>query len=70
MTPVLERASSEYISGRQACAILECASSSLQRMALLGQVRTDLKPGVPIRYHKGDVEKLKAAQSQTATAGG
>jgi hypothetical protein len=35
----------------------------------LGQVKTRLQPGVPARYHKGDVQKLALARAKPQAAG-
>lgn len=56
--PSTDPAIAEWITGRQACRVLGCASHALQRAALLGSVRTKIDPGIPIRYHRADVEKL------------
>jgi hypothetical protein len=56
--------SAEFINGRESCRLLGCAASSLQRAALLGEVRTLIVPGRPILYHRDDV--LRCAEIRRA----
>jgi hypothetical protein len=56
--------SAEFINGRESCRIIDCAASSLQRAALLGDIRTLIVPGRPIMYHRDDV--LRCAEIRRA----
>jgi hypothetical protein len=67
MRPVIEP--DDWINGRQAALIVDCSPTAIIRAAMLGQVRIKLQPGVPARYHKGDVKKLAVARARPQTAG-
>jgi hypothetical protein len=61
------RASSvaKWIGGREACRILDCSQSAVQRAALFGLIRVTLQPGFPPRYDRKSVERyavIKAAK--------
>lgn len=56
MRPVIE--AGDHLNGREACRLLGCSATVLQRLAMLGQIAVKLEPGVPPRYHRGDVERL------------
>jgi hypothetical protein len=68
MKPIVDPGSPEWLSGRAASMKIGCSPTALQRAALLGQIRTRLDPGVPPRYHAGDVEKIAQSRPQTARA--
>jgi hypothetical protein len=70
MTPTIGPVNTEWISGRAACKILGCASNALLRASLLGHVKTLAEPGVPIRYHRGDCERLAAQKAGAAPRDG
>jgi hypothetical protein len=55
----------EWITGSAARRILGVGYSSLQRLCVLGRVRTRLDPGVPVRYHRGDVEAVASFESSS-----
>jgi hypothetical protein len=62
----------DYISGNAALRILKTGWYTLQHAAVTGAVRTDIRLGRSIRYHKGDIEKLareRSRQLHTQTAG-
>jgi hypothetical protein len=56
----------EWITGLAARRRLKCSYGALQRLAVLGQVRTRLALGVPVRYRREDVEAIAA---QTVASG-
>ncbi|APW60461.1 hypothetical protein [Paludisphaera borealis] len=35
-------------------------SNRAMRLALLGEIRTQIKPGRPVQFHAGDVERIAA----------
>lgn len=50
--------SSEWMTQRKACALMGRAPSVVQRLALIGQIRTKAEPGCPVRYNRADVERI------------
>jgi hypothetical protein len=56
----------EWITGLAARRLLRCSYGALQRLAVLGQVKTRLAPGEPVRYHRGDVEAIATARAGCA----
>jgi hypothetical protein len=69
MNPVIDPADLDWLNGRQSCRALGCSPSALQRAALVGQIKTKLTPGVPIRYCRADIERIAATRTAPATAG-
>src|SRR5262245_7025998 len=63
MNPATEPRSSEWVNGAAARQLLGKSASALQRAAMLGHVRVALDPGVPPRYHAGDVQRYAQATS-------
>jgi hypothetical protein len=61
-------ASSEFISGTAAIRLLGAGWYTLQSHALTGDVRTDVRMGRAVRYHRDDVERLAAARREAAAA--
>ena len=45
----------DWLTGRAACKLAGCVSSSLLRAAVVGLIRVRLTPGQPPRYNRGDV---------------
>jgi hypothetical protein len=60
---VMTPASGEWITGLAARRLLQCSYGALQRLAVLGQVKTQLAPGVPVRYRRSDVEAIAATRT-------
>jgi hypothetical protein len=61
--------SSEWMTQRQASSLLGRSPSVVQRLALVGQVRTKAEPGCAVRYNRVDVERIaRQAPSQRAGA--
>jgi hypothetical protein len=56
--------SNEWISGLRARQMLGIGYGALQRLAVLGQVRTLIKPGLSPRYSRADVEQLVQAEAE------
>lgn len=55
---------SEWISGLRARQILGIGYGALQRLAVLGKVRTLIEPGLSPRYNRADVEKVAEAENK------
>jgi hypothetical protein len=70
MRPTTEPGARDWINGRQAARLLGTSPTAIVRVAMLGQVRVQLTPGVSPRYNRSDVEKLALvrARPQTLTA--
>jgi hypothetical protein len=57
---------SEWITGREARTLLGgIAFTTLQRLAILGHIRTKIDPGVPPRFHRGDVLRSRPQVQST-----
>ncbi len=65
--PVIDPHAEAWLNGRQACKLAGCAAGALQRAALFGFIRAKLIPGVPPRYHRGDVEKFARSKPPAKT---
>jgi hypothetical protein len=65
MNPVIDPHTSTWVNGRQACKILQCAPSALQRAVMYGYIRAKLDAGPP-RYHRADVEQFKVERAATS----
>jgi hypothetical protein len=48
----------EWVTGRHAKAALGCHQAGLMRLVVIGQIRVRNDPGVPPRYHRGDVARV------------
>jgi hypothetical protein len=55
---------SEWISGLRARQLLGIGYGGLQRLAVLGKVRTLIEPGLSPRYNRADVEKVAEAENK------
>jgi hypothetical protein len=51
----------EWVNGAEACRILSCAPSTLQRASMIGLIRVQLEPGVSPRYSRVDCESHRGA---------
>jgi len=57
VSPEVEK---QYVSGREAMRLLPGATHyRLQRLAVMGAVRALVRPGIPIKYNRADLLKLK-----------
>jgi hypothetical protein len=73
MRPVTDSAG-DWLNGRQAAKIIGCSPTAVIRLALLGQIKARLEPGVSPRYDRRDVETVAKArrvrrQAQPQAAG-
>jgi hypothetical protein len=68
MNPVVNPHDPAWISGRQACRILGCAPSALQRAVMFGYIRVRLAEGETPRYHGADVERHARSRSEPASS--
>jgi hypothetical protein len=64
MRPATEPGARDWINGRQAARLLGCSPTAIIRVAMLGQVRVQLTPGVSPRYNRSDVEKLALVRAK------
>src|SRR5262249_27995277 len=51
----------DWVTGLCARRLLKCSYGGLQRLAVIGKVRTLVEPGVSPRYSKRDIELLVGA---------
>jgi hypothetical protein len=54
---------SKWIGGREACRILDCSQSAVQRAALFGFIKVALNRGEPPRYERQSVERYAAVKA-------
>jgi hypothetical protein len=57
---------SEWITGAEARRICRLSNTVLYHRAMIGQIRFRLDPGIPVRYHREDVERLSRAGDRAA----
>jgi hypothetical protein len=59
VTAVATEERPKFISGNRAMTLLDCGWYRIMRGALLGEIRTKIKPGCPIRYCLEDILRQK-----------
>jgi hypothetical protein len=70
MRAITDAARDPWINGRQAARIIGCSPSALHRAALIGEIRAQVVPGSPPRYHRLDCERIAAGKASSRAAQG
>ena len=70
MAAMLAIDTDEWMTMKDARLRLNKAASVIQRLALIGQIRTKIETGCPVRFNREDVERIAARSVRSAPAAG